>query len=280
MIALLVILVLSSGYIVISKHPKYFYRLHRHDGQIFYVDCLTKGLRCLFYGLSVLLLISFFSIRTPIPICNFSIDLNVYGWLVSLAKFLVNLSVINFDHSLFEDDEKIAFYLLVILFMYLYAYGWVAFSRRKRFKNIVREYEKAGVGYTDNQINEQMRVLNLSKVFTDPLDKMLIKSSIEEETYLLITLKNNKVYVGKVSGLPTPHEKKGLDQDVSVIPIISGYRESESHQINFTTDYTEMQDESLGVVFKREDVFSVCVYSEEVVTRVAQRRKERESKKS
>lgn len=65
--------------------------------------------------------------------------------------------------------------------------------------------------------------------------ELLLNRSFSKKDLLLITLKCGKVYVGWANTLPVPDTKF-----ITIIPVLSGYRKSETHQIDFTTKYNEV----------------------------------------
>ncbi|HCV77558.1 MAG TPA: hypothetical protein DGS68_12635, partial [Pseudomonas sp.] len=46
MFLLLLLPILVSGFLVCHKHPLYFYRLHRYEGQYLYLQSARFGLFC------------------------------------------------------------------------------------------------------------------------------------------------------------------------------------------------------------------------------------------
>ena len=66
------------------------------------------------------------------------------------------------------------------------------------------------------------------------LEKLLYRSLIEEKR-VMVTLKNGKVYIGRVTISLAPQE----DRDFLLLPIKSGYRESDKHRLVLTTHYDE-----------------------------------------
>jgi len=68
--------------------------------------------------------------------------------------------------------------------------------------------------------------------FGDELE-LLFKRAAKEENLLQVTLKNNKVYVGFVEYIPPPKESNYL----KIIPLISGFRNNDTKELEFTTDY-------------------------------------------
>lgn len=106
--------------------------------------------------------------------------------------------------------------------------------------------------------------------FGDEIEQ-LFKKSAKEENLIQITLKNNKVYVGFVDYIPPPKESNYL----KIIPVISGYRNSETKIIKFTTNYYaaleiyQSNDEKQGsfemdITLKQDEIFTANVFDYEV----------------
>ena len=62
---------------------------------------------------------------------------------------------------------------------------------------------------------------------------------MEKDKSVMISLSDRKVYVGKVINLGEPSETSGMDQDISIIPLMSGYRDKDDLTVEFTTYYEE-----------------------------------------
>ena len=75
------------------------------------------------------------------------------------------------------------------------------------------------------------------------LEKLLYRSLIENKR-VMITLKNGKVYIGRVTISLTPQE----DKDFILLPIKSGYREGDKQRLVITTHY----DEAYGEIEEHE----------------------------
>ena len=68
--------------------------------------------------------------------------------------------------------------------------------------------------------------------------EQLFKQSFVDKLLIQITLKNNKVYVGFADKILPPKETNYL----KIVPLISGYRKSETKEIEFTTEYFKALD--------------------------------------
>lgn len=106
----------------------------------------------------------------------------------------------------------------------------------------------------------------------------LFKDSVEHGFAMQITLKNNKVYVGFSETIPIPQKTNYL----TISPLISGYRDSETKRLHITTDYfqvveqfiqeieeqsdTEIESIELNtdVIIKQDEILSASVYDQKV----------------
>jgi hypothetical protein len=59
----------------------------------------------------------------------------------------------------------------------------------------------------------------------------------------MLTLSDRKVYVGKVISLGEPTETNGMDQDISIIPLMSGHRDKDTLKLEFDTHYSEVESD-------------------------------------
>lgn len=106
----------------------------------------------------------------------------------------------------------------------------------------------------------------------DELEK-LFKRSVDEASFIQITLKNEKVYIGYSEIIPIPQKTNYL----TLTPILSGYRD-EKKQLHITTDYFKVVDEFLekldnneksvtlntDVIIKQDEILTACIYEQEI----------------
>jgi len=106
----------------------------------------------------------------------------------------------------------------------------------------------------------------------------LFKDSVEQGFAMQITLKNNKVYVGFSETIPIPQKTNYL----TISPIISGYRNSETKELHITTDYFKVVGEFIkdletksdkevdsiqlntDVIIKQDEILSASIYDQNV----------------
>ena len=70
----------------------------------------------------------------------------------------------------------------------------------------------------------------------DDLEQLLY-NGLTRRVPICITTGDNKVYVGFVVGTPDPTKPR---KTVSLLPLMSGYRDRETQRLNFITFYTEI----------------------------------------
>ena len=106
--------------------------------------------------------------------------------------------------------------------------------------------------------------------FGDELEQMFKQSAINKQL-LQITLKNNKVYVGFAEKIKAPK----LSNYLSIVPIMSGYRDSETKEIKLTTDYFDALDyysenpdkyESfdMDTIVKQDEILTAVVFDPDI----------------
>ncbi|WP_152967907.1 hypothetical protein [Pseudoalteromonas sp. P1-13-1a] len=121
----------------------------------------------------------------------------------------------------------------------------------KYLKRLVqRLYVKARVRY-------QTKILG--KILKDsPLDRLLF-DAFNEKKLLMFTLKNRQVYIGRVSSTGEPTENKGVDQEVCLIPIMSGYRDDKSLSVDLITHYNKIE-KNIYLTLRQEEIISATEF--------------------
>jgi hypothetical protein len=97
--------------------------------------------------------------------------------------------------------------------------------------------------------------------------EILLNGAQEETRSVAITLKNGKVYIGLVVASFNPaYERKYI----LLLPTTSGYRESGTHALVLTTDYTAVYDELMASdqldVLQRSGDFQTVIPVAEILT--------------
>lgn len=104
----------------------------------------------------------------------------------------------------------------------------------------------------------------------DEIEK-LFRTSAKTGQLMQITLNNNKVYIGFTDILPVPKETNYL----TITPVMSGYRDSETKYLHIITEYLEVldiymsEDPEFGIYdidisIKQDEILSASIYDQNV----------------
>ncbi|EEV6119369.1 MULTISPECIES: hypothetical protein [Bacteria] len=242
MFLLLVLPILVSGFIFCQIHPVLKNTLYRYEGQFLYLKSAQYGVFFLFMGFFLAELIDNI-IYYPTSICNLSFSR--FSIIGALDALLVNSGMENS-----ADSKKLANLILIFIFTILSPYLW----NRVEIFRLKKKYS-----------TENFTPYIMSNILRDsPLDDLLFKSSIKkgniEDISIMLTLSDRKVYVGKVVSLGEPNETEGPDQEIELIPVVSGYRNKDTLTVTFTTHYSKLA-EDIKLVIKQSEIISATPFS-------------------
>lgn len=213
MLALLLIPILVSGYILVAGNLYHHFQLHRHDGQLLYLKVATYG------TVSVVIVILFATLTK-----FFFPDFHPIGKLA----LLLNIKTI------VENNKPGTWLSLISLSSVLLSMIWIGIIYAKNFL-LGFLYETTN----HESIRHASRMRVLRKVVTSgTLDSMLL-DAIENvpKVPVMVTLSSRKVYVGVINGIQEPTENEGPNKHISIFPIMSGYRHKDTLQIEFLNTY-------------------------------------------
>ncbi|KAA3640820.1 MAG: hypothetical protein DWP95_07960 [Proteobacteria bacterium] len=110
--------------------------------------------------------------------------------------------------------------------------------------------------------SEAYKISILSQIFSDsPLDVLFLNSYLKEVP-LMIHMNNSKVYVGIVFKFAEPNESQGLNQEIAIVPIWSGFRNKDNFKVIKNTFYFD--DEDNFIILKQSDIVSATEYNHEL----------------
>lgn len=96
------------------------------------------------------------------------------------------------------------------------------------------------------------------------LERLKVKVS-NEPLYAQVTLDSRKLYIGVPKQIGLPNEKSIGNEEVSLLPVYSGYRVAEDMSIAITNKYTLLEDDFYtdinNVVIKKDKISSVSAFS-------------------
>lgn len=261
---ILLLPILVSGFIYCNFRYTQFIKLHRFQGQHLYLKSVK-------YGLFIVVTTSFIIATITHLFPAFSSETNSF-LKKHIAPFVSNHSA--------KDLEEITAYAKVTVLSILFAYLQAIFLN---FLNIIT---KVGIPLPESVENDDSIITFFKKWWSEiqyswldtkillscdilsdsPLDKFFIDSyPLVQE--ILISTDSGKVYVGFISDLAEPNEKKGIDQEIKIIPTCSGYRDPETHKVVFNTYYPE-EDENSYVIIKQDLIVSASPFRKETYDEV------------
>lgn len=218
MLFLLILPVLVAGFFACHIHPVHSYRLHRYEGQYLYLRSAALGLKC--FAIAFLLALSgHYLIPNSLSFCSFNINLELSSFLDSVMKL--------FGAATTEEAKKMAWFFLFSALLFVAAF-------------LVKSWAHVRLRFRFGRWN--CKVFVIGELLDDsPLDSLLFQASLKKEKSIMLSMSDRKVYVGKVISLGEPSETSGMDQDVSILPIMSGYRNKDDLNVDFTTRYEDAE---------------------------------------
>ncbi|HCM3154316.1 TPA: hypothetical protein N3466_000576, partial [Klebsiella quasipneumoniae] len=105
-----------------------------------------------------------------------------------------------------------------------------------------------------NFSKQVIRLNELGKLLSDGSLGQLFFDSATEDRPVLVSLKCRKVYVGTVNMISEPNEKQGPNLEISISPIMSGYRDKDTLRVLFSNDYNDLEDVDTSIIFPLSEV--------------------------
>ncbi|EPL6454726.1 hypothetical protein N0G65_001867 [Providencia rettgeri] len=247
MLVLLIIPLLVSGYIILTTHPYHFYRLHRYDGQLLYMKSATFGLWCFFWTIIISYVIKW---------CFPSFH------LVTLVREQLDLKLA------IGTERMLVWGILLSCGAIILAWGWSVFARklliyRVKLVNYLWSIDSSNIDYE----NIVMLRIRQELINENPMDEIFFDSLVDRRP-ILITLQNKKAYIGIVNALGEPNEKEGPNQYISILPIISGYRNKDTLKLVLENEYKEFEDADTSIVFPLVEVAQVSWFDMKIHNQV------------
>ncbi len=167
--------------------------------------------------------------------------------------FLVRSNLFRFLHQRI-DRQKLLFNSIIAGVFLLIAAFFVSASAIYLFPqlNDVKDYFPVKDNYSGTTVLSFFLGIFLAEIGNKFIDRkrcirraikdignefeLLLDSCADQEELIQITLKNDKFYIGWVKTLPLPQHSSYI----GIAPAFSGYRDKETKQLNFTSQYLEV----------------------------------------
>lgn len=245
MFLLLTLPILISGFFLCHIHPIYKYKLHRYEGQYLYLKCATLGIACVFVASAICLLINKY-VSPSFHLLSVSFNLDIPNYIKDLIK------------STNQENTQLDIYNLTWIIVISIATLFIPplWSFLSYIRLCFKHRSKESDFFQDTKIFVIANILSDS-----PLDNLLFTSSMSKDASpLMLSLKDRKVYVGQIISLGEPNETQGSDQEISMIPIMSGYRDKDTLKVIFNTKYDDV-DEDIYLTIRQDDIVSATAFS-------------------
>nr|WP_314527660.1 hypothetical protein [uncultured Pseudomonas sp.] len=214
---LIIVPLLVSGYMVCIRHPFFYVRLHRFQGQLLYLQVARMGMACLI--VSTLLSAAILAMsKQALPILGHVVATDYSNYLGTL--------LVQLDIASEKNGTLWVFLMQVGLTALVIPFFWSAFYVGAKKKILQLE--------TDVQLHT---LLALGVLEGTPF-RILLRESIVQCRPCMFSLNDRKVYVGIVLFAGTPTESEGVDHAFTLIPILSGYRDKDTLEVTLNTHYS------------------------------------------
>lgn len=256
MALLLLLPLLVSGYLVCLKDPIVYYKLHRYEGQLLYLQVGRYGIYCFILAFAIVgglsLLISHdlgeYCVDPTqqlafLPRCyNYSLD-----FLSALGTVAVKTSLVTQPIS-----QSMVFGILIGLVTLLMPQLWAW--------NTVRELKY----YLQTSDEEEIKTFLTKETLShSPMGQTLV-DAFGYKTPVMISMSDRKVYVGWIQSIGSPTEVTGVDLEVTLLPSFSGHRDKDTLQVSFTHKYPTDLSILQPIYFRQENIVSLTLFSEAV----------------
>ncbi|MCC5611629.1 hypothetical protein LC612_34080 [Nostoc sp. CHAB 5834] len=236
MLFLLIFPVLVAGFFACHIHPVHSFRLHRYEGQYLYLKSAELGLKCFFFaGLASLAMHHW--LPDNISVCERIFSWQLLSWLIEQMKMAGATDL--------GEASKMAWFVQLSFLTFIAAFAlklWAHLRLSLRFRSW----------------NTRLHVIG--EILEDsPLDYLLYSLSLDENKNVMLMMEDRKVYVGRVVNLGEPSATGGMDQDVVLIPLMSGYRDKDTLEVTFTTMYSEVEADIL-ISLRQDNILSATEF--------------------
>lgn len=276
MIFLLLLPVLAAGYFTSTYHPYVSLSSAREEGQRLYLRAVSLGFASLALGgLIALLLSAFLPDKVSLVVRDLPNGTPTYH---NLSLDLVGaLSSALGESGMFNqsNDEQSAWLVLLSATSFLGA-GLLVLSSYIKYGRRAQVFwkfpEPGGNGQTrpEGTLKRLRAWLRWSKeaiklditaelLEQSPMDRMLFLTQATEGT-VQFWMENRKVYVGMVAACAEPFSTLGTNNEVKIVPIMSGYQDEKDLRVHMTTYYYELSEE-VDLILRQDQIRAVSEFN-------------------
>lgn len=256
MALLLLLPLLVSGFLVCLYDPFIYYRLHRYEGQLLYLQVGRYGIYCLLMAFSIMVIVSALFSHSWFSFC-FHAECGLLGnsgCHTFSTDFLSYLGALVSDIGLVEpkSSQATVFGFLTGALTLFMPHVWRFRTMRGLRKDLESDDPKAIESF-----------LLKTTLQHSPMGSTLVKAFAYKQP-VMISMDDRKVYIGLIRSLGSPTEVTGLDLEIELLPGISGFRDKDSLKVTYTNHYPKDQTILEPIFFKQENIISISLFSETI----------------
>lgn len=261
MALLLILPILVSGYLLCLKHPALYINLHKFEGQLLYLHVARLGLGCLAQAFIVVSLISSLISHVFGPTC----------WLQGTRVEFCRSTNWNLDYleALGTKLKEWGFATTqgaADLFAFMLIVSAVAVAIPFVLPRISMWNMRRKKGFE----NDEALKMNLTRgsMLSSPLGLALIDAFANRRD-IMLSMDDRKVYVGVLTEISPSSEVLGPNEEITIVPLVSGYRDKDTLKVIYTTDYAAKAAENAdinfsAVILRQSSIVSVTTFSQEI----------------
>ncbi|EEM6849995.1 hypothetical protein DFQ87_24095 [Salmonella enterica subsp. enterica serovar Montevideo] len=246
MIAVLLVPLLISGFIILINHPYHYYRLHRYSGQLLYMKAAGYGFFCVLIATTM-------AITAKAAFSSFHPVMTIAAW----AEFTESDS----------QNRLWSWFIVISITSILTGYAWAYAAKAVYAFKFIRALLGDSGGRQPIAPKDLMKHLKLSVMaplmLETPMNSLLFNSLLHKR-HVLITMDCGKVYVGVVSRITEPNETEAPTQEIALTPVMSGYRHKETRRICFINNYSSLSAVDTNINIPRGNITHASWFNEDV----------------
>ena len=275
MIFLLLLPVLTAGYVTSLHHPYVRLASAREEGQRLYLRAVSLGFASMALGGSVaftlsVLLPDIFTVTVTELHSNFREDYSFSLDLVgALSQALGETGMLNQS-----ADEQSAWLILLSASSFLGAglmilHAYIKYGKRAGvFRKPTgspdvhpESDQKIGSGLLSWAQRGQEKIkldITAELLEQSPMDRLLFLAQAKKIA-VQFWMENRKVYVGMVVDCAEPFPTTGTNNEVAIVPVMSGYQNKTTLCVHFTTFYHE-QSKEVVLILRQDQIRTVSEF--------------------
>lgn len=241
MALLLILPILVSGYLLCLKHPALYINLHKFDGQLLYLHVARLGLRCLVQAFVLVGVVSALLSHAFSPKCWFE---GTRAEFCRTASW--NLDYLDLVGNKLKDWGFASTQGAADLFAFMLVVSAVAVA----IPFVLPRYEMWKLKRNKGLANGDALNVHMARTSakSSPLGLALIEAFANRRE-IMLSMDDRKVYVGILAEISPPSEVLGPNEEIIIVPVLSGYRDKDTLRVVYTTDYTEKAAANASISF-------------------------------